>query len=101
MKNILTVAMMALIFVFAGVGCDDEKCDSTAVEVTDAAVTTDPGSEESPDVPVEEDVALPEQGTQADTSDDSAAEVDTAPGGEEEEDSQAEETTEVDEDAAN
>tara|TARA_A100001391_G_scaffold70827_1_gene45260 strand:- start:190 stop:495 length:306 start_codon:yes stop_codon:yes gene_type:complete len=101
MKNILTVAMMALLFVFVGVGCGDEKCDNTVVEAADTSVATDPGSvEEAPDVPVEDDVALPEEGTEADTSD-NAVQDDAAAGVEGEDDSQASETTEVDEDASN
>ena len=94
MKNILTVAMMALLFVFVGVGCGDEKCDNTVVEAADTSVATDPGTGE------EDDVALPEEGTEADTSD-NAVQDDAAAGVEGEDDSQASETTEVDEDASN
>ena len=33
MKNILTAAMMAFLFLFVGVGCDDEKCTDTTSTV--------------------------------------------------------------------
>lgn len=73
MKNILTAAMMAFLFLFVGVGCDDEKCTDTAstaqsVDVADA-VANDQGLGSDSDASEATDAVEPSgDSTQTDSS---------------------------------